>query len=131
MTGRHDPNASLPFASTLCGACYEVCPVKIDIPSILVHLRTRAVDEGRSRPGGQLLAMKLVGWIMRSPRRFARAERLTRVARLLAVRGRIRALPWPGSAWTSSRDLPSPPAKTFREWWLAERGHNEHDGADR
>src|SRR5207253_10108132 len=71
MGGHNDPNASLPFASTLCGACYEVCPVKIDIPSILVHLRSRAVDAGRRRPGAQLLAMKLVGWSMRNPRRFA------------------------------------------------------------
>jgi len=130
MGGHHDPNASLPFASTLCGACYEVCPVKIDIPSILVHLRNRAVDQSRRRPGGQLMAMKFVGWVMRSPRRFALAERLTRVGRLLAVRGRIRALPWPGSAWTSSRDLPAPPAKTFREWWLEERGHDSHDSHD-
>jgi L-lactate dehydrogenase complex protein LldF len=121
-----DPNASLPFASTLCGACYEVCPVKIDIPSILVHLRTRVVDEQRAdrRPHALLLAMKLAGWSMRTPSRFANAERLMRLGRLIARRGRIRALPWPGSAWTASRDLPAPPSETFREWWLRERGHD-------
>ena len=44
LTGIED-NASLPYASSLCGACYDACPVKIDIPSLLVHLRARHVDE--------------------------------------------------------------------------------------
>jgi len=129
-SGHGDPNASLPFASTLCGACYEVCPVKIDIPSILVHLRTRVVDEDRAdrRPHGLLAVMKMTGWTMRTPLRFARAERLMRVGRLLAPRGHIKALPWPGSAWTVSRDLPAPPKETFREWWLRERGHDAAPG---
>ena len=123
--GHGDPNASLPFASTLCGACAPVCPVKIDIPSILVHLRARTVDETRAtrRPDAELLAMKAVAWTMRTPLRFARAERLMRIGRVLGFgRGRITALPWPGSAWTTSRDLPVPPKETFREWWLRERG---------
>ncbi|HEY5050239.1 MAG TPA: LutB/LldF family L-lactate oxidation iron-sulfur protein [Acidothermaceae bacterium] len=128
MNGHSDPNSSLPFASTLCGACYSVCPVKIDIPSILVHLRARAVDHVRaqSTPNAELLSMKAVGWAMRSSRRFARAERVMRLGRLLGrwpgKQGRITALPWPGSAWTTSRDLPVPPKETFREWWLRERG---------
>jgi L-lactate dehydrogenase complex protein LldF len=126
IRGHGDPNSSLPYASTLCGACYEVCPVKIDIPSILVHLRAEAVDHARSeqRPNAELVSMKAVGWTMRSPLRFARAERLLRLGRLLGFRrGRITALPWPGSAWTTSRDLAVPPKETFREWWLRERGH--------
>jgi L-lactate dehydrogenase complex protein LldF len=124
MNGHGDPNTSLPFASSLCGACYEVCPVKIDIPSILVHLRTRAIDESRAShlPSAQSMAMKTVGFFMRSPRRFAFAERLLRTGRLLAWRrGRIGPLPWPASLWTNSRDLPAPPSETFREWWLRER----------
>jgi L-lactate dehydrogenase complex protein LldF len=125
MNGHSDPNSSLPFASTLCGACYSVCPVKIDIPSILVHLRARAVDHERERtiPNPELLSMKVVGWTMRTARRFALAERFMRLGRVLGLRrGRITALPWPGSAWTTSRDLPVPPKETFREWWLRERG---------
>jgi L-lactate dehydrogenase complex protein LldF len=128
MNGHGDPNSSLPFASTLCGACYSVCPVKIDIPSILVHLRARAVDHVRaqSAPNAELVSMKAVAWAMRKPHRFARAERFMRLGRLLGFRpgsrGRITALPWPGSAWTTSRDLPVPPKETFREWWLRERG---------
>jgi L-lactate dehydrogenase complex protein LldF len=94
-------------------------------------LRARVVDEARAdrRPSGLLLAMKAAAWTMRSPRRFARAERLMRVGRVVARRGRIRALPWPGSAWTTSRDLPAPPKETFREWWLRERGHDESSNA--
>jgi L-lactate dehydrogenase complex protein LldF len=125
MNGHSDPNSSLPFASTLCGACAPVCPVKIDIPSILVHLRARTVDQTRRerKPDAELVSMKVVAWIMRTPVRFARAERLMRLGRLLGFgRGRITALPWPGSAWTTSRDLPVPPKETFREWWLRERG---------
>ena len=69
--------------------------------------------------------MKAVGWTMRSPLRFAKAERLLRLGRLLGWRrGRITALPWPGSNWTTSRDLAVPPKETFREWWLRERGHS-------
>jgi L-lactate dehydrogenase complex protein LldF len=123
IKGHGDPNSTLPFASTLCGACYEACPVKIDIPSMLVHLRAQAIDASRrsGRPDGQQLAMKAASLAMRSPGRFALAERLMRIGRLLARSGRIRWLPWPGSAWTTSRDLPAPPAETFREWWLRER----------
>ena len=123
IKGHDDPNSTLPFASTLCGACYQACPVKIDIPSMLVHLRARAVDASRRSgvPGGQQLAMTAAGLAMRSPGRFALAERLMRVGRLLARGGRIRWLPWPASAWTNSRDLPAPPPETFREWWLRER----------
>jgi L-lactate dehydrogenase complex protein LldF len=122
VKGHGDPNSTLPFASTLCGACYEACPVKIDIPSMLVHLRAEAIDASRSgRPDGQQLAMKAASFAMRSPGRFALAERLMRLGRLLARGGRIRWLPWPGSAWTTSRDLPAPPAETFREWWVRER----------
>jgi L-lactate dehydrogenase complex protein LldF len=119
-SGHDDPNASLPYASTLCGACFDACPVLIDIPSILVHLRAKQVDSERSRlPGGQDLAMRVAAWAMRSPFRFQLAEKALSAARLIANRdGYISALPWPGSRWTSSRDVPQPPEETFRQWWV-------------
>jgi len=117
VRNKHDPNASLPFASTLCGACYDVCPVKIDIPTILVHLRARSVDAGRRRPDSEALAFRVMAWVMSSPGRFSRAERLLRLARIFSRGGRIRRLPGPGAAWTMSRDLAAPPKETFREWW--------------
>ncbi|MHA3022284.1 LutB/LldF family L-lactate oxidation iron-sulfur protein [Mycobacterium sp. BMJ-28] len=122
-TGHDDPNASLPYASSLCGACFEACPVLIDIPSILVHLRAEQVDRERGGiPGGQDLAMKAAGWAMSSPGRFALAEKTLGVGRLIADKDhRIGALPWPASKWTGSRDIPEPPKETFRQWW--ERTH--------
>jgi L-lactate dehydrogenase complex protein LldF len=73
---------SLPYASSLCGACYEVCPVKIDIPRVLVHLRGRGPHAAPERA-----AMGVAGWVFRGPRRFAVAKRLVRLVRPL--------LPWP------------------------------------
>ncbi|MFN8032724.1 MAG: LutB/LldF family L-lactate oxidation iron-sulfur protein [Mycobacterium sp.] len=119
--GHDDPNASLPYASSLCGACFDACPVRIDIPGILVHLRAAAVEGGRS--AGQDLAMRAAAWAMRSPARFALAEKALALGRLIAGRDhRITALPWPGSRWTAARDVPEPPSETFRQWWAGTHG---------
>jgi L-lactate dehydrogenase complex protein LldF len=120
IDGPGDPNASLPYASTLCGACYDVCPVKIDIPALLVELRARVVDaeRGRKVPGGWAAAMKAAAWVMSDPGRFAAAERGLGLGRLI----RPRRLPPPFSGWTRSRDLPVPPRQTFRSWWRSQRG---------
>ena len=128
LTGVED-NASLPYASSLCGACYDACPVKIDIPSILVHLRdqhTEARRAERARPSPEAAAMRAASWAMRDPRRWRLAQRASRLGRLLA-RGRgadrrIRSLPPPMATWTVSRDAPEPPAETFAEWWARTRG---------
>jgi L-lactate dehydrogenase complex protein LldF len=124
LTGVED-NASLPYASSLCGACYEVCPVRIDIPTLLVHLRARHVEERRTSsrvPSPEAVGMAAASWVMADPRRFGRAEKASRAIRPLARRGRLRSLPPPLSAWTTSRDAPSPPKETFREWWARTRG---------
>jgi L-lactate dehydrogenase complex protein LldF len=126
LTGVED-NASLPYASSLCGACYDACPVKIDIPSLLVHLRARHVEEvaeTRRVPSPEALSMAAASWVMASPARFEAAQRAGRAGRLLGRSGRIRRLPPPLSAWTAARDAPRPPVQTFREWWKA-----EHSGA--
>jgi len=126
LTGVED-NASLPYASSLCGACFDACPVRIDIPSILVHLRGQHVEERRAAsrvPSAEQVAMAAASWVMSDPKRFATAERASRAGRVLARRGsagRIRSLPPPLSAWTSSRDAPAPPTETFREWWARTR----------
>ena len=122
--GTDDPETaallkSLPFASSLCGACYEVCPVRIDIPQVLVHLRAKAV-EGTHTP--EAVAMAAAGWVMASPTRFRLAQRAAAVLRLIARGGRVKRLPWPGSRWTDSRDLPVPPKETFSAWWRRTRG---------
>ncbi|HEV7647010.1 MAG TPA: LutB/LldF family L-lactate oxidation iron-sulfur protein [Actinophytocola sp.] len=124
--GSGDPSTeallrSLPFASSLCGACYEVCPVRIDIPEVLVHLRSRVVEaKGPYTP--EAVAMAAASWVMSSPRRFRLAQRLGSVLRLVARRGRIRRLPWPGSKWTDARDVPVPAAESFSAGWRRTRG---------
>src|SRR6266540_2079273 len=114
-------SSSLPFASSLCGACYDVCPVKINIPEVLVHLRQSSVDSKRGRPSAERTAMRTLSWIMRDRRRYARALRAARAGTApltgLLRRRSIRHLPWPMSAWTASRDAPLPARQTFREWW--------------
>ena len=123
-------NDSLPYASSLCGACYDVCPVKIDIPSILVELRAQHVEaqaDASRIPTPEAVAMKAASLAMSSPARWRLLQRSSRLGRLLgrARAGgerRIRSLPPPLSAWTSARDLPVPPAETFRESWARERG---------
>jgi L-lactate dehydrogenase complex protein LldF len=101
---------TLPWASSLCGACYEVCPVKIDIPSVLIHLRGRVVREHKSRLSPEALAMEAIGRVFGSQRRYERAQKLARLGR-----GPIVTAALPG--WTAMRDLPEVPAQTFREWW--------------
>ncbi|MEV8514789.1 LutB/LldF family L-lactate oxidation iron-sulfur protein [Dactylosporangium sp. NPDC051484] len=120
LTGVEE-NASLPYASSLCGACFDACPVRIDIPSLLVHLRARHVEE--HGPSAEAISMAAASWVMADPGRFRGGERLMRLGRLLGRRrDRIAALPPPLSAWTASRDLPRPPAQTFREWWRSRNG---------
>jgi L-lactate dehydrogenase complex protein LldF len=129
---------SLPYASSLCGACYEVCPVAIDIPEVLVHLRAQVVDAHRSGvPHGQDVAMKAAGWTLGSSGRLGVAERLAGLAGRVVTRSRRRSpggrasvgrLPWPGSRWTDARDLPVPPAESFRRWWARTSGGQRDRG---
>ena len=122
LTGIED-NASLPYASSLCGACYDACPVRIDIPSLLVHLRARHVEEVRRThrvPSAEAITMAAASWVLADPRRLAAAQAAGKAGRLIGRRGKISALPPPLAAWTRARDAPVPPAQTFRQWW-AER----------
>ena len=107
---------SLPFASSLCGACYDACPVKIDIPTVLLHLRAQAVAATAPRP--ERAVMGAVAWIFRRPGRFRLATRLGRLAqRPLVRRGWIHRLPGPLAGWTRSRDLKPLAGQSFRDWW--------------
>ncbi|MGW2482315.1 lactate utilization protein B [Streptomyces sp. NPDC001571] len=105
-------DASLPYASSLCGACYEVCPVAIDIPEVLVHLRERVAGQGG--PGHRLekAAVKAATWAMDHPAAMAAGERLASRTRALHPKR-----PPGATAWTGSRDLPELPGEPFRDWW--------------
>jgi len=104
---------TLPWASSLCGACLDACPVKIDIPSLLVHLRGRVRREVGA-PRGESAALGLAFRAFSGRARYERAQRLRRLGR--GALANALAAPW-----TRSRDLPEPPDQTFREWW-DERG---------
>jgi L-lactate dehydrogenase complex protein LldF len=125
-------DASLPYASSLCGACYDVCPVAIDIPEVLVHLRERVVQGGTvTRAGAETVrrpakghtaeraAMRAARWVLSRPGALRTAQRLASRTRRLHPA----TLPGPGRAWTATRDLPPVPAESFRDWWR--RTHDE------
>jgi L-lactate dehydrogenase complex protein LldF len=96
--------------------------VRIDIPYLLVQQRAAAVA-AHTRPTGQDIAMHAAAIAMTTPGRFKLAERALGVGRVLAGRkGRISTLPWPLSGCTNARDLPAPPAETFRQWWSRTHG---------
>src|SRR5215207_391424 len=123
---RLEDGRSLPYASSLCGACYEVCPVRIDIPRVLVHLRRRMV-ESEPAYAPEKLAMRALYRAFSSRFAYERAQKAARLGSRPLARGgrnggRIERLPWPLSGWTATRDLPAPPAETFRDWWRRERG---------
>ncbi|MEU6172176.1 lactate utilization protein B [Streptantibioticus parmotrematis] len=134
LRGVTDPlDASLPYASSLCGACYEVCPVAIDIPEVLVHLRERVVEGGRvTRHGARVTikpakghaaeraAMRAARWTFDHPRALRAGERLASRTRRLHP-ARLRVLPGPARAWSDSRDLPAVPPEPFRDWWARHR----------
>jgi L-lactate dehydrogenase complex protein LldF len=95
---------TLPFASSLCGACYDACPVKIDIPRVLLHLREQAVL-ATGKPG-ERLAMRAMSWAFARASRMRAAQQIARqLQRPLIKSGMIRRLPPPFSAWSRTRDL--------------------------
>jgi len=120
---------SLPYASSLCGACFDVCPVRIPIPDLLVHLRTRVVDEHRGGvPSAEAAAMKAMAWTFANHKRLEAVQKAATASnRLFGKRKTIGAMPWPLSGWSAARDAPVPPKESFREWWKRERG----SGSDR
>ena len=126
-------NNSLPYASSLCGACYEVCPVKINFPEVLVHLRAKDVEskhairefEGNKKaPFSQMDGMMLgAKKLFTSGKMMSIAERGLPMSRLISGRKhRITAVPGIVGGWTEYRDIPEPPKESFRNWWKKEKG---------
>jgi L-lactate dehydrogenase complex protein LldF len=120
---------SLPYASSLCGACYEVCPVKINIPEVLIHLRGRVVrhkqDEGgiKGKLDPENIAMQAMAKTFSDPRLYEGAQKAARIGQWpLARSGAIHRLPGRLAGWTDARDLKPIPEQTFREWWRSRTG---------
>jgi L-lactate dehydrogenase complex protein LldF len=109
-------NEHLPHASSLCGACQAACPVKINIPHMLIGLRE--LQHHKKRHRGEELAYWIWKEVLRRPWLYRLAMRAARLMlRPLAKDGWIRGLPGPGHGWTEARDFPAPAARTFRERW--------------
>ncbi|HEX8924710.1 MAG TPA: LutB/LldF family L-lactate oxidation iron-sulfur protein [Terriglobales bacterium] len=112
---------SLPYASSLCGACYEACPVMINIPEVLIHLRTEIVRSEQESLVGALsaenLAMRAALRLFEHPDLLESAYKLARLGQGPLVRDGV--LPYvPGmAAWTRFRDFIAVPQQSFREWW--------------
>ena len=115
--------SSLPYASSLCGACYDACPVKINIPEVLVHLRGKAVAHKEQKPplkralDPEAWAMKAAAQVFAKSSRYEAAQRLARASKLFANKGYIEALPGYLSRWSSTRDIKAVPQESFRDWW--------------
>jgi L-lactate dehydrogenase complex protein LldF len=116
---------SLPYASSLCGACYEVCPVKINIPEVLIDLRAQVTDQERHRLGRffdpMYLGLRIANLIFASAWSFHAAQFFGRIGLRFFTRrdGWIHALPSVGAKWTQTRDLRGLPSQTFHGWWAA------------
>jgi L-lactate dehydrogenase complex protein LldF len=116
---------TLPFASSLCGACYEVCPVKINIPEVLLELRSQVVNQER-REAGRLfdpmyLGLRIANLIFSRAWIFHTAQFFGRIGLGVFTRkdGWIHSLPSVGGKWTQTRDLRGLPKQTFHGWWAA------------
>ena len=101
-------HSSMPFASTLCGSCSQVCPVKIDIHAQLLKWRQEITAEGHA-PWWKTLAMQLGSFVIRKPSLYAAMGRMGRRFQWMANLLKL-------DPWTQTRDLPEPPEESFREW---------------
>ena len=106
LQGMHG-SESLPYASSLCGACYEVCPVKIDIPTVLVHLRDESV-QSHTRPTVNDVAFRSLAWIFGDRRRYEKAQQLGKLGTPFGSVFR---------PWSASRGPLAVAPQSFRAWW--------------
>jgi L-lactate dehydrogenase complex protein LldF len=113
----------LPHASSLCGACREVCPVRIDIPRMLLKLRAEGTKAGKA-PAWLKLGIDLYRFAVIRPSLYRLGGQLARLGtRMLAQNGWIKKLPAPLAAWTDYRDFPAFAPKSFSQRWREERGN--------
>lgn len=127
---------SLPFASSLCGACFDVCPVRIPIPDLLVYMRNKVIEtkkaEAKAKVAtktglpflahGEPAAMTAAAWMMADRRRWSAATKGVGLSGFVLKKAdHIGPMPWPLSKWTNARDVPIPPQESFRSWWKRER----------
>ncbi|MCS7019915.1 MAG: lactate utilization protein B [Cytophagales bacterium] len=110
-------HATLPFASTLCGSCSDVCPVKIDIHQQLYKWRQIIAKEGLI-PLPKRQAMKVLGKIFGNPALYRMSGKIGRTALRFAPEFLVNS---PLNTWAKNRQMPEPPKESFREWYLRNR----------
>ncbi len=114
-----DQSGDLPFASSLCGACRQACPVDINLPDMLLALRAKAKEADIGRKLSERAAMRGFSFVARHPKLFAASGKFLRFfGRLFSKDERIQSAPFgPLRDWTQYRDLPAPRGRSFRERW--------------
>jgi L-lactate dehydrogenase complex protein LldF len=118
----------LPHASSLCGACREICPVRIDLPELLLRLRNDTVKAGQA-PGWLKIGLKLYSQAATRPWLYRLGAKMgSKALSLLARDGWVRRMPGPLSAWTGGRDFPALASESFQERW-AKRQRQKQNGA--
>ncbi|MSP83633.1 MAG: iron-sulfur cluster-binding protein [Alphaproteobacteria bacterium] len=110
----------LPNASTFCGRCEDVCPMRIPLPRMLRHWREREFASGKA-PAAARWGLGVWAWFATRPWAYRLATGLVARVLGLARRGRFAALPLAGG-WTRGRDFPSPEGRTFHAQWASRRG---------
>jgi L-lactate dehydrogenase complex protein LldF len=117
-----DKAGHLPNASTFCGRCESVCPVRIPLPKLMRHWREREFERHLT-PATIRSGLKLWGFFAKRPALYRLATRAAMGALALAgrERGRFQWLPF-AHGWTKNRDFPTPQGTTFQQRWAKERG---------
>lgn len=120
-------NHHLPQASSLCGACQAACPVKIQIPQMLVQLREQLKEEPERKNRFEAWAYQIWARTLRTPFIYRMATWLVSrtIGRWFARTKWIKRLPGELSGWTDKRDFPAPAARRFRDWWNQEGQQHE------
>ncbi|MEX2280653.1 MAG: LutB/LldF family L-lactate oxidation iron-sulfur protein [Acidimicrobiia bacterium] len=118
-----DGFSDLPYASSLCGACRDVCPIRLDIPSMLLGLRQEFTRAGETEYGWLGPGLSAYARVATTPflwRAFLAAGGV--FGRTVGRDGYITKLPFHAGNWTTTRDLPAPAARSFHSWWKEHRG---------
>ena len=118
LLGGYDEYKELPYASSLCGACTEVCPVKIPLHNLLLKHRQIIVEKEGKAPISEKLAMKAFGLGAASPMLYKLGSKIAPSAlNPFTDGGKISKGPGPLKAWTEIRDFPAPNKERFRDWF--------------
>ena len=118
-----EKGGNLPNASTFCGRCESVCPMRIPLPKMMRHWREREFERGLN-PTTQRWGLKFWAWFAQRPKLYAMGARIAikAISIMAGGRGRLSKLPFAGG-WTKYRDLPAPEAQTFQQQWQKREAH--------